>query len=746
MSPPLRPSLAPVALVAALLALLASAPSGSGCHRGGAVVGSAPGLLRLLSIASQDPALAGRVRPLTVGGSTRRALRASDAFIARIPVTIPEGATLAFSYGVTGPPAPSGAYRFDFAVRAEIPGGEVVPLFRSTVRPGPLDPPGWRSARVPLDALAGRAVHLAFAVSRGDPGTGLPPDPTLRVPAWGTVRLEYPPDPPDPRPDLLFVLVDTLRADHVGAYGYGRPTTPRIDALAREGTTFLEARSQAPWTAHSVRALFTGLYPRIPSPERGARDWIDPSAKTLAEQLALSGYRCEAFVNNPHVSPEMGFAAGFERFTYLESDEQVLEAVLGSVDEPSSRPRFRYVHFIGPHLPYELVEPWASTWGHPRLEGREVVAQTRAELAEVGATPGGLERMVAAYDSAIARTDVFVGMIADRLAERGRLDRTVVVVTSDHGEELGEHGGWEHGHALYNEVLHVPLVVRAPGIFPAGERVAWPVEQFGLMPTLLRLAGARPIDPVQAPDLLPLEPLPDGDPVACRFAGNLLYGEQAVSLACPDGKAIHHVESGRMEVYDRRADPGESVDLFAAAPDPATELARWTARIRARTDLFLGEAFVLRADLGGGKGGTDLELSSPGPLTLLSVAPSPPPGSVVRGSDGRTWRVRIRDGRVPTRLAFRGEDQGQPVRVRARGMGLRRRDPDLWIGSASQPDPAGAKGVDLVPATSSRPSPGPTLPDPGQVRLWSEREAGLPPLVPRLRDLQIREWEGADSE
>jgi len=311
--------------------------------------------------------------------------------------------------------------------------------------------------------------------------------------------------PADPaRPDILLVVIDTLRADHVGVYGSERPTTPHIDALAGEGSHFRRAYAQSSWTLPSVASLLTGLLPhqhRVGRHPTEARRFgrLAPEIPTLAERLGEAGYARGAIVNNTFLAPEFGLSRGFEDYDYagatkwrIRSAEDTVDAALEWIDG-RDRPWFLLVHFMEPHLYYDPPATVRGTFtggGKPPVEVPFGADSAIARIASGGLALDAVERdyVEKLYDEEILYVDRAVGRLVDALQSRARWERTVVVVTADHGEEFFDHGGFEHGHTLYGELIRVPLVVRGPGL--ARGAVDGVVQHVDLARGILGLAGA----------------------------------------------------------------------------------------------------------------------------------------------------------------------------------------------------------------------------------------------------------------
>ena len=290
----------------------------------------------------------------------------------------------------------------------------------------------------------------------------------------------------EPRPNLLFVSIDTLRADHLGAYGYRRPTSPNIDAFARGAVVFENASSSSSWTLPSLVSLMTSLYPSTHGCTT-VQTRLDPSHATLAEILRDAGYDTALVGGHLFLGSSYGLTQGF---THVDAEIVQTDSTRSSpevADEgvawlerkaavADGVPWMLWLHFFDPHDEY--------------LE--------HAGISEAFGTRTDRDR----YDGEIAFTDLHVGRVLDALARLGFERDTIVVLVADHGEEFGEHGNSGHGYTLYQEVVHVPLIVRAPGWTP--RRVAPLVPTVDLLPTLLELVGLAPPREVEGRSLLPL--------------------------------------------------------------------------------------------------------------------------------------------------------------------------------------------------------------------------------------------------
>ena len=349
------------------------------------------------------------------------------------------------------------------------------------------------------------------------------------------------------RQNVLLITIDTLRADRVGCYGFGLAHTPAIDRLAREGIRCADAATTAPITLPAHSSIMTGLYP----PAHGVRDngnyALGPEAVTLAERLGAVGYRTAAFVSALVLTRRYGLDQGFEVYdddlwaedepelfmirdrTAARTAERGLAWLDGWWSDASRPPFFFWVHFFDPHQPYDA---------------RSI------DLAAVVPT---------AYDAEVAEADRGVGRLLDWLQQHGVLDDTLIVLTADHGESLGEHGEPTHGIFIYDATIRVPLLWRLPGILPAGTSYAGPVRHIDIVPTVLGILGLDGGEATQGLNLLPMfqgrVPAPD----VAQYAEARL-AEEGFGMAPLVG--VRHygrkwIQAPRPELYDLRADPKE---------------------------------------------------------------------------------------------------------------------------------------------------------------------------------------------
>ncbi|RMH03702.1 MAG: hypothetical protein D6702_05280 [Planctomycetota bacterium] len=411
-------------------------------------------------------------------------------------------------------------------------------------------------------------------------------------------------------PNVLMIVIDTLRADHLGCYGYGQDTSPRLDALAAGGLRFAAAYAQATWTRPSVASLMTSLHPASHlTNDLHAR--VAPELQTLAETAHDRGLATVGFSANRNVSAVFGFDQGFDSFwTHASEDlnsilrfttwERVLEIgrgfglfrnqqppsvaadvtdrVLAWADGHDGRPWFAYVQYIDPHGPYDPPADFLAEIGVEPLD-REAVAKMDIHHGNKpwpffqveDADPALVARLVELYDAEIRYCDREVGRLLDGLRERGMLDNTYVVVTADHGEEFYEHKQFGHGQSAFEELSHVPLIITGPGV--RSGVVDQRVELIDLYPTVATWIGAAVPERIQGRDLGDLiaggrRPEPS-EALITNIKGYELcawvFGHEKLVRIELDGKVV-------WQLYDLAADPGEQHDLAADQPQRVEEL------------------------------------------------------------------------------------------------------------------------------------------------------------------------------
>jgi arylsulfatase A-like enzyme len=423
----------------------------------------------------------------------------------------------------------------------------------------------------------------------------------------------------EPRPqnagiDVLLITVDTLRPDHLSAYGYSRKTSPSIDALASKGVVFDLAFTYWPKTRGSFAAMFTSLYASQHGLTVRDRD-LPEFNETLAEVFQKAGYRTAAAVDNGNLDSKLGFAQGFEVYeeTWLQAESELerteiitrfAEEFLAKKDDP--RPFFLWLHYVNPHTPYDPPQELLS-----RFQGDGIVPRA-SELPRVVGFHGGVNRNLATagartwgdfvdrYDAEILLADQHIGRVLGSLNDGPHAGTTLVALTSDHGESLGEHNYFfDHGDDLFNPSLRIPFVLSFPGFLPAGERVPGPVASLDVFPTLLDLAQVP--FPTGPPGLQGSSALPLIRGTKSRSKNFLFFQNDRHLTAISNGrlKLVHYPVSeesaGCLELYDMYRDPGESEDRYRGSEAHVAPLEAELGSFRTRTVAWQQETTAKRA-------------------------------------------------------------------------------------------------------------------------------------------------------
>lgn len=463
--------------------------------------------------------------------------------------------------------------------------------------------PRWLDFEADLSRYAGREVTLELTADLH----GLPAEHRKdNLVAWGPVSLSAPSE--RDRPNVLFILVDTLRRDHLTPYGYRRDTSPEMQRwLAAPGAVVEEAYSQAPWTLPSVVSFLTGRYPgELLGPDMTTFG-IPPEVEPLAEILARKGYQTGGFFANPSLHAGAGFGRGFRTFFAPPADIQWMQKHADTLNAHAipwlrasqDRPFFAYVHYIDPHDPYENPDmdrfggrspfmpdysgPVAGSWIHGIYNGRLQMADPARDVPYIRAL----------YDSEVRYVDRHIGELLGALDPKV-LANTLVVLTADHGEELFDHGGWKHGQTLYEEQIHVPLIFRWDGHIRPGSRLKGTVRLVDLVPTLAAAAGAQADPDWDGVNLLPALTGSGSLPRRAAFAQHLSSGplraaavlgarklilfndREEFQPADPLQAHLHEVDTARLrreELYDLSRDPGEKHNLAGEQGGTIAELA-----------------------------------------------------------------------------------------------------------------------------------------------------------------------------
>jgi len=341
------------------------------------------------------------------------------------------------------------------------------------------------------------------------------------------------------RPNIILLLIDTLRADHLDAYGYERRTAPRLDELIDSGILFTKAYSSTNWTRPAVASLFTSTMPsrhRVNDIGRA----VAPSFPLLAETLSRAGYRTVFVSAGPNIQPEDGYGRGVDHFDYGRATPPLLRTVLigqallrflpgiefwfrpsgleldagdpkdftdralrWARETEETRPIFLYIHYLGPHDPYDPPAPYYEAYTDVPPVPRLLEPPTQRWSGRNWLSPADRQQMIAQYDGEVLWHDAQLGRLLDGLRGTGRLDDAVVVVIADHGEGFGEHGLWAHSVGMFDEVVRIPMIFWSPGRWVGPRTIHIPVSLIDVAPTLASIAGTEIPESFDGEDLLP---------------------------------------------------------------------------------------------------------------------------------------------------------------------------------------------------------------------------------------------------
>jgi arylsulfatase A-like enzyme len=535
-------------------------------------------------------------KKMHIGPAEENALFAPPKTVLRFKVKMPVGSLLEFYYGLywgNDPGRKIGATRqAEFVVRVRSQRENAV-IFRKSLTLTPQRNRAFNHRLIDLSRLAGQDVVLEFT-TRGTPDT---------------LALWYNPIIFRPRMDarnVILISLDTLRADHLGCYGYGRATSPSMDKLAEESVLFKNVFATAPWTLPSHVSMLTGLDAVNHQVYSGASK-MDPGIPTLADFLRQAGYVTAAFTGGGFVSGLYGLSKGFD--TYLSVGKiavgtpaaALARTALPWIQENRERGFFLFLHTYQIHQPYQPPAPFGKMFldADARFEQADLSKMRLNHENRFMPEADAVRRnFISLYDGEIRFTDeVLIGALVAELKKLGLYDRTMIIVTADHGEEFFEHKGWAHTHALYNETIKVPLIIKFPGSRNRGMRVERLARLTDIMPTILEEMGVGQ-ERLEL-DGRSLKELTTGDAgrlpereLRCELAENIVNNRIPARRSVSRGsyKIIRNdpftpaelaffpfppPSPGQVEVYDLASDPGDTTNLAASRPDLVRSLLKY---------------------------------------------------------------------------------------------------------------------------------------------------------------------------
>lgn len=527
-----------------------------------------------------DGAVVGEGKKFLMGAQERtmfiddvglRTLPASPPSKIVLRTDIPRGGVLQVSAGIPENKQAKGAVEFVIGVMEN---GRNQTVLSQVI--DPISNPahrGWVDLRADLSRFAGRDRELVLETRAFEK------DGDLFRAFWGAPAISV-----DPRfgvkkdPLVIVYLVDTLRADHTTPYGYARRTTPELSHFAEDAVLFETAIAHASWTKPSVASLMTS---RLPSRHRAVqlRDPLDSGQVTMAEMLEAKGFATGAVIANSVIyAADSNFQQGFQVFAGLHGEggqrskvvdtRAVVDRALDFLDTRRGLPTFLYVHTMDPHVPYAPPPPFDTMFDPKPVPGHPGV-DPRTDYKE----PLDRERLIAQYDGDIAYGDQQFGRFLDELKTRGVYEDALILFMADHGEEFEDHGGWLHGRSVFDELVHVPLLVKFPGERGARRRVKQMVALSDVLPTILEDLGFPVPDP---PAIIgrPLQGVAFGQAPEPPVVSEISHrGFVSSGIRTGQAKFIRRFSPQTDELYfDLVKDPKELHDLMGENPPGARRL------------------------------------------------------------------------------------------------------------------------------------------------------------------------------
>ncbi len=531
---------------------------------------------------------------IAVGGVQRRALAVHSPTTLSFYLDVPQGGKLGFGVGVAGDKSKGG--KASVTVTPE--GGATKSVFSSDLSTS------WRDQVVSLEAFAGKIVRIDFR-TEGEVGAG-------RV-AWSTPALLLPrvdlPKAPKVAKNVIVLLIDTMRAKSLRPFNPAtRVKTPVLDGMAREGVVLEAAQAPENWTKPSVASVLTSLFPATHGAKTDAA-MVPKGATMVSEVFKEAGFSTASFIANGYVSDKFGFNQGWDHYTnYIREKksteaENVFKEAGDWIEQHKGERFFAYVQTIDPHVPYDPPEQFLSMYKKGEYTGQVSPRKTPDLLAEAKRVPPKVTFNAAdkqyikdLYDAEVSYHDHYLGVFVERLKKLGLYEDTIFVITSDHGEEMDEHGSWGHGHTVYQDLLWVPYIVRFPGVVPAGKRISQAVSTMTIFPTVVEAAGITVPTTVEAQSVLPW--LRGAPPPAVPVAFSDFLDDRRVIRA---GRYKHILRGLNETMFDLSADPEEQKELNRSKYPIAS---RYTASLLGQ---FLGASDRRNWLIGNQGTGTKLE-------------------------------------------------------------------------------------------------------------------------------------------
>ena len=517
-------------------------------------------------------------------------------------VSIPAEPRLDLGFGVSNFDEEALPAPIEFRILIDSGEGEEV-AFQQTVRRRFAN--RWFEPAIDLGRWAGKTARLVFETRYGQteftrPEGALGATGQAFLAAWANPVLRDHQSATS-RPDLILISIDCLRADHVGAYGYTRGTTPTLDALAKDGVVFEDAVSVSSWTLPTHMTMLTGVLPTHHGLRQSQKKF--PSVPYLPDLLAQRSYQSVGIVSSLLLTQTFGFDEGFDRYHALVDVPApgLVDTALRELASSEQGSLFLFLHLFDAHWPYFPAEELIGRFGERPKDMSELLKKVIDRKPPAG--PEDVEGLKTLYDAEVFEIDRELGRFMDSLKAAGRYEEALIVVTADHGEGFYEHGFWQHSEVIYGEVSHIPLIVKWPGNSPQG-RVDQVVDQLHIFPTILEAAALpTPHDRTGLAAVVSSGSSSGSALTEITWEGNERRGA-AMKVAVRKGpmKYVATFEGDvsdpefvsrlvKEELYDLSADRGETNDLFGREDAEA---------LRSEVRSFLEDVRRLRAGDGSG--------------------------------------------------------------------------------------------------------------------------------------------------
>jgi choline-sulfatase len=498
------------------------------------------------------PYFATLVQDVTVGSAKRRALVQRAPMVLSYYVDVPEHASLSLRVGQA---AGSGATA---KVRIQPEGGDAQLLLDQPLKGD------WHEQVISLESFAHQIVRLDL-IAEGS-GNVAWSSPAIVVPEVAVAKAE-------PAKSVILLLIDTMRADKLRAYNPNtRVETPALEQFAKEGAMFVNAQAPENWTKPSVASILTGLYPATHGTKQSEARLPD-GVLMVSEVFKQAGLKTASFLANGYVSDKFGFNQGWDFYTnYIrENKSTTAETVFKEAGDWITKHKderfFVYIQTIDPHVPYDPPSEFLKKYDPEPYTGLisprktpELLEQVKRNPPVVTFTQRDRDHLEALHDGEVTYHDQQFGRFVERLKQLGLYDQVLFVVTADHGEEFRDHGSFGHGHTVYQELLHVPFMVRRPGVVTAGKRIEETVGTLDISPTILAEAGVAVPEVMEGVDRS--EHLLGRVPARPAVAFSDFLDDRRVIRA---GRFKLILNGVNPTLFDLQADPGENQALDAAA-------------------------------------------------------------------------------------------------------------------------------------------------------------------------------------